>query len=40
MKKINKLIIVLIVFMGFVWGCGQGKYDDVVEVNDEYISVL
>ncbi|MCK5165216.1 MAG: hypothetical protein KAQ72_15935 [Desulfobacula sp.] len=40
MKKINKLIVVLIVFMGFVWGCGQGKYDDVVKVNDEYISVL
>jgi len=40
MKKMNKLIVVVIVLLGFVWGCGQGKYDDVVEVNDEFISVV
>ncbi len=40
MKKINKLVVIVIVFLGFVWGCGQGKYDDVVEVNDRFISVV
>lgn len=39
MKKMNKMMVVVIVFMGFIWGCGQGKYDDMVEVNDKYISV-
>ena len=27
------------VMMGFVWGCGQDKYSDMMEVNDQYISV-
>jgi len=25
--------------MGLVWGCGQDKYADVVEVNDQFVTV-
>ena len=33
------MLVVVIAFMGFVWGCGQDKYDKVVEVNDQFVSV-
>lgn len=39
MVKMKKLMIVVMVMMGFVWGCGQDKYSDMMEVNDQYISV-
>ena len=39
MKKVNKVFVIVVVFMGLLWGCGQGKYDDLVKINDSFISI-
>lgn len=35
----NRVVVVLMMAVGLVWGCGQDKYADVVEVNDQFITV-
>ncbi|MCP3876275.1 MAG: hypothetical protein GY699_24420 [Desulfobacteraceae bacterium] len=39
MKKITRVVAIVMLLTGFFLGCGQDKYDDVVEINNEFIKV-
>ncbi len=39
LKTVLKSIMVLLVLISFCYACG-GKYDDVIEVNEEFIEIL
>ncbi len=39
MKRFALILFVLILGFGMINGCGKGKYDDVIEYNDQFVSI-